>query len=95
VAHRSERLSTAASASDDFTAKHTECSEDAWLIMMTLTPASRTVEKIVLAVPCTPTMPVPCTASVRRSYELEVRTQLQAALRPGVATEVSNSSTVL
>ena len=67
TAHRSVRLSTAASASVDLTAKQTECSEDAWLIMMTLTPASRTVVKMALAVPCTPTMPVPCTAARKRS----------------------------
>jgi hypothetical protein len=40
------------------TAKQTECSLDAWLIMMTFAFASRTVLKIALAVPCTPTMPI-------------------------------------
>ena len=64
--HRSCRLCTACSASEALTAKHTECSEDAWLIMMTFTPASRTVLKMVDAVPGTPTMPVPCTWRRRR-----------------------------
>lgn len=46
------RAATAAAASLCFTAKHTECSELAWLIMITFTLASRTVVKIALAVPC-------------------------------------------
>ncbi len=44
------------------TAKQTECSEEAWEIMLTFTSASRMVEKMVLAVPGTPTIPVPCKA---------------------------------
>ena len=46
------RAATAPAASLCFTAKHTECSELAWLIMITFTLASRTVVKIALAVPC-------------------------------------------
>ena len=42
----------AAPASLCFTAKQTECSELAWLIMMTFTLASRTVVKMALATPC-------------------------------------------
>ena len=56
-AHRLLRALTARSPSFCLTAKQTECSEDAWLIMMTFAFASRTVLKMALAVPCTPTMP--------------------------------------
>ena len=42
----------AALASLCLTAKQTECSELAWLIMMTFTLASRTVVKMALATPC-------------------------------------------
>ena len=52
---------TARSPSFCFTAKQTECSEDAWLIMTTLQLASRMVPKMAAAVPCTPTIPVPST----------------------------------
>lgn len=41
AAHRTRSAASACSASADLTAKHTECSEDAWEIMMTLMPWSR------------------------------------------------------
>lgn len=57
-------------ASSCRTAKQTLCSELAWEIMITFTPASRTVLKMVLAVPGTPTMPVPCRQDL--SHQLDV-----------------------
>ena len=48
------------SPSAALTAKQMDCSDEAWLIMMTLMLASRTVLKMLLAMPGTPTMPVPC-----------------------------------
>lgn len=59
-AKRLLRARTAAWPSACLTAKQMDCSLDAWLIMMMLMLASRTVEKMVLAMPGTPTMPVPC-----------------------------------
>lgn len=49
------------SASICLTAKQMLCSLLAWEIMMTFTLASLTALKMVLAVPGTPTIPVPCT----------------------------------
>mmetsp|Transcript_23921 Transcript_23921/g.74814 ORF Transcript_23921/g.74814 Transcript_23921/m.74814 type:complete len:215 (+) Transcript_23921:1327-1971(+) len=60
-AKRSLMAATAWSSSAERTAKQIECSEEACEIMTTLTPASRTAEKMPLAVPGTPTMPVPST----------------------------------
>ena len=58
---RASSAATALGACSALTAKQMECSLLAWLIMITLTPASRTVPKMLLAVPGTPTMPVPST----------------------------------
>ena len=61
LAKRASSASTARSAWSLVQAKQMECSDDACEIMTTLTPASRTHEKMLDAVPGTPTMPVPST----------------------------------
>ena len=58
---RADSARLAASASCERTAKQMECSEDAWLIITTLHPACFTVSNTALAVPGTPTIPVPST----------------------------------
>ena len=87
---RASSAATALGACSALTAKQMECSLLAWLIMITLTPASRTVPKMLLAVPGTPTMPVPSTLiSVTFSMVAKPFTSWLAAGRtvlPGTCT---------
>ena len=71
-----------------------ECSEDAWEIITTLHPASRTVWNTALAVPGTPTIPVPSTL-MRHTSSMVARPVMKLTSPDAVSNAGAHPSSVV